>query len=144
MGTIIINLFYLLNLFPVPKVTMQFLQQSFHIFSICGCWVPESIKNSKYKLIAYNLYVFTILGVVLAFLYLRTIVIIRLPEKNVSNFAASTIAYFESFCTVFKAITIYRKRIDLLKIRSIFLKCSNKNSSRTEVGIQNDVNNTCK
>lgn len=125
-------------------IIMPFLEHSFKIFSICGCWVPESIEHSKYKSIAFKLYGLTILTWVLTFSYLRTVVVISLPDKSVENIAASTIAYFETFCTVFKAITIYKKRIALFQIRRIFGNFFNKNTTKAEMKIQNDVDDVCK
>lgn len=123
---------------------MRFLKSNFLLFSYSGVWMTDSIKNSKWKSMAYNLYTLTLLVLGIMLIAERTVLIFLLTDINMKKLAYATIGHFEMFCSMLKGITVYMKHDEMLEIGKSFSECISKNIQEEEIEIQVKTDKTCK
>lgn len=123
---------------------MYLLTENFRLFTLCGCWMPESLKNSKCKSILYSFYSLTILILTIGMLSMKIINVTSTSYKNIQKFAITIYGLAEFISSTFKFTTITLKREQIFETERTFFTCFNNSNNKEEIEILQHFNKICR
>lgn len=122
---------------------MHLLRENYFMFTLCGCWMPDSARSSKCKSLVYNLYSLTLLILVFGLFSMKIVNVAR-GFKSVQEFAVLMFGVPDFTCSMFKSITLCVKSKQLFDIERKILDSKSKNDGREEVAIQKRCDHVCR
>lgn len=123
---------------------MHFLRDNFLIFSVCGCWTPDSARGSKCKSAAYKIYSLTLFSLTLILVSMKVFDLVTGGVRNFEELAVKLFVLPDFVCAIIKFVNFSRKEKDVLAIETVFLQCASGRIDVEEAKIQMQFDNLCR
>lgn len=123
---------------------MHFLRDNFIIFSACGCWMPDSARDSKFKSRVYNIYSLTLFTLTIVLMSMKVFTLVTRGFKNIEELAIKLFVLPDFVCATVKFVNFLRKENEVFAIQRVFLQCASERIDEQEAKIHYEFDNLCR